>query len=350
MHDNMRVKSIICHVVVKYSLGLRHAIYQKRFHMNTKFKLAFLSSIAITMLTIGPSVVYCQQTTAPNSKTVLLHVAVTTDGGGGFASGVSKDSFLVISDNVERPITLFQDGPVPSSICIVLDTTEKLSLFHSGKGNYIREALARGFSEFQNLSQDTQYSIVGFGEHPQLLLDWTKDLNAVEHTVGSVELKGRQSALYDACFTALEKLGQSANQKRVLLIISGSSDNKSRHKFSELRRAVRDKGYLVYTVGIMDILGPQAEIQNDRQWRSEMGELSTISGGLATSAGDADSVLFHFSNLSQELQRQYMIGFSATDDTQKEQYHKVQVKLRGTQPGLKGLRVRSREGYSTNEN
>lgn len=318
--------------------------------MNTKFKLAFLSSIAIITLIVGPSVVYCQQTTAPDSKMVLLHVAVTTDGGGGFASGVSRDSFLVISDNEERPITLFQDGPVPSSICIVIDTTEKLSLFHAGQGNYIREALARGFAEFRNLSQDTQYSIVGFGEHPQLLLDWTKDLNAVEHAVGSIELKGRQSALYDACFTALEKLGQSANQKRVLLIISGSRDNKSRHKFSELRRLVRDKGYLVYTVGIADINGPQAEIQNDRQWESEMRELGTISGAQLRYAGDADSVLFQFSNLSVELQRQYMIGFVTTDDTQKEQYHKVQVKLRGTQSGLKGLRVRSREGYSTNEN
>lgn len=318
--------------------------------MSTKSNLVFLSSIAIALMIIGPKGVGSQQTAAPSPKTVLLHVAVTTDGGGGFASGVSRDSFLVVSDNAEHPITLFQEGPVPSSICIVLDTTEKLSLFRAGKGNYVLEALTRGLEEFRDLGQNTEYSIVGFGERPQLLLDWTKDIKAVERAVGSVKLKGRQTALYDAGVTALEKLGQSANQKRVLLIISGSRDNKSRHKFSDLRRSVRDKGYLVYTVGIVDFLGPQAEIQNDSQFESEMRELGTISGGMLKFAGDADSVLFHFSKLSLELQRQYLLGFVTTDDLQKEPYHKVQVKLRGTQPGLKGLRARSRAGYSTTEN
>lgn len=326
------------------------AIYRTRFQMNTKFKLVFLSFIAVALLIFGPNGVDCQQTTTSDSKPVLLYVAVTTDGGGGFASGVSRDSFLVLSDNVERPITIFQDGPVPSSICIVLDTSEKLSLFRIDRGNYVREALTKGLAEFQNLSQNTEYSIVGVGEQPQLLLDWTKDLQAVERAVGSVELKGRQSALYDACFTAFDKLGQSANQKRLLLIVTASRDNKSRHKFSELRRAVRDKGYLVYTVGIMDFGGPKAEIQNDRQWASEMEELSRISGGLLKSAGDTEAVLFQFSKLSLELQRQYMIGFAVPDGLAKGQYHKVQVKLRGTQSGLKGLKARSREGYSTNEN
>jgi VWFA-related protein len=172
----------------------------------------------------------------------------------------------------------------------------------------------------------------------------------VQTTIGSVELKGRQSGLYDASFAALEKLGQSQNQKRVLLIISGSSDNKSVRKFSELRRTVREKGYLVYTVGILDTLGPPADVQNDNQWESEMRELGVISGGLLRLAGDPNSVLFQFAKLSLEFQRQYMIGFVPTEDLKKEQYHKVQVMLSGTQPGLKGLKVRSREGYSIEKN
>lgn len=318
--------------------------------MKIKFKLELVSAIAIALMMVGPKKVDCQQSISSNSKTVLLHVAVTSDGGGGFAAGVSRDSFLVLSDNLERQITLFKDGPLPSSICIVLDTTARLSLFRTAKGNHALSSLSRGLAEFQNLSPSTEYSIIGMSEHPQLLLDWTKDLKSVENTVSAVELKGRQSALYDACFTALEKLGQSENQKRVLLIVSGSSDNKSRRKFSELRRLVREKGYLVYTVGIMDMYGPPADIQGDNQWASEMSELTVISGGLLRVAGDADSVLFHFAKLSLEFQRQYLIGFSTTGESQKDEYHKVQVKLRGTQPGLKGLRVRSREGYSGNEN
>jgi VWFA-related protein len=316
--------------------------------MKTTFTLAFSGSIVLGLMMLGSNGV-CQQTPVSTSKTVLLHVAVSSSGGGGFASGVRRDSFLVVSDNVARQITLFQNGPIPSSICIVLDATKRLSMLRTPEGNIVLDSLIKGLAEFHNLPLQTEYSIVGFGEHPQLLLDWTKDLHAVESAVGAVELKGRQSALYEACFMALEKLGQSENQKRVLLIISGSSDNKSRRKFSELRQAVRQNGYLVYPIGIFDTNGPRADIQDDAQWESEMRELGTVSGGLLRFAGTPDSVLFQFSNLSLELQRQYMIGFETKDELQKGKYHKVQLKLGGTQSGLKGLNVRTREGYSGDE-
>jgi hypothetical protein len=155
--------------------------------MKTKFNLQFLGFFVVGMVLIGPSMVDCQEATGTTSKNVLLHVAVTSDGGGGFASGISRDSFLIVSDNLPRQMTLFQEGP-PSSICIVLDTTVRLSMLRTAKGNIVLPSLTKGLAEFQNLAQNTEYSIVGVGESSQLILDWTKDLKAVRGAVASVAL------------------------------------------------------------------------------------------------------------------------------------------------------------------
>jgi len=302
-----------------------------------KYVLAFL------LVGLGPRSSTCQ-TSAPSAKTVVLHVTVTTDGGGGYASGVNKDSFAISTDELAAQITAFQSSEVPSSICIVLDTTEGLSLLKSPKGNIVLSALTNGLAEFKSFVQGTEFSIVGFAERPQLILDWTEDLNAVGAAIGSIKLKNRQTALYDGCLVGLEKLTQAKTRKRVLLIISGSSDNRSQHKFSELRRLVRENDVLVYTVGIRDSDFPY---NWDVRWQSELAELGTISGGLFRSAGNAGSVLFQFANLSLELKHQYMIGV-ATNSAFDGKYHRLQLKLKpegNNQQQLKGLRVRTREGY-----
>ena len=313
--------------------------------MKRGFKLTFLLSIACGLMVIGPLGINCQQTTAPNSKIVILHVAVTTESGVGIATGVNKTSFIVTSDNRTQELTLFKAGPIPSSICILLDTTKKLSLYKSQIGNIVLPSIAKGLIEFQKLPQETEYSIISISERPQVLLDWTPDLKSVQDTVSSVELKGRQSAIYDAAFAAFEKFESAKHEKRVLVIISGSSDNKSQRTFTELRNSVRDKGYLVHPIGILDYMGPRPEIAGDDQWESEMRQLGAISGGRLRIAGDPEGIWRDFSNLSLELQRQYLLGFSVPESSMKGEYHKLQVKLSNLQPGLKGLRARSREGY-----
>ena len=313
--------------------------------MKRRFRLTFLLPITCGLMLVGPLGMNGQQTAAPNSKIVMVHVAVTTESGVGIATGLNKNSFIVTSDNRTQELTLFKDGPIPSSICILLDTTTKLSLFKSQKGNIVLPSLTKGLVEFQKLPPETEYSIIGISERPQVLLDWTPDLKSVQDTVSSVELKGRQSAIYDAAFAALEKFESAKHEKRVLVLISGSRDNKSHHTFTELRKAVRDKGCLVYPMVIFDFMGPRPEIAGDAQYETEMRQLSALSGGRLRTAGELDGILRDFSNLSLELQRQYLLGFPVPDGSTKGEYHKLQIKLSNLQPGLKELRARSREGY-----
>src|ERR1044071_4181333 len=127
--------------------------------MKRGFKLTIVLSISCGLMVLGPSGINCQQPAAPNAKMVMLHVAVV-DSGLGIATGIDKNSFIVTSDNRAQELTLFKAGPIPSSICILLDTTKKLSVHKEQSGNIVLPLLTKGLVEFQNLPPETEYSII----------------------------------------------------------------------------------------------------------------------------------------------------------------------------------------------
>ena len=91
-------------------------------------------------------------------------------------------------------------------------------------------------SKFIQTSHNTdEYFLIGFNSRAQLLLDKTRDGNAVLDKLTFVQTK-EQTALYDACYLGVEKVQRGAHPKRALLLISDGQDNNSRYTFNELRR------------------------------------------------------------------------------------------------------------------
>ena len=56
------------------------------------------------------------------------------------------------------------------------------------------------------------------------------------------------TSLYDAIYLAADKLRQSKNLKRTLLVISDSADKNSRHSFSELSKQLKSFDVQIYAV------------------------------------------------------------------------------------------------------
>jgi Ca-activated chloride channel family protein len=275
----------------------------------------------------GPSVLI-------NTDLITLTVTVT-DTYGRYVSGLNKNAFSIFDEKQPQEITFFSDDDSPVSVGVIFDVSGSMS---GDKIKRARDAL----SKFIQTSHDSdEYFLIAFNSRAQLLLDRTRDGNAVLDKLTFVETKN-QTALYDACYLGVEKVQRGVHPKRALLLISDGQDNDSRYTFNELRKLLKESDVVLYGIGILS--GNDAGSSMGMEGQGVLDELAGVSGGKAffpRSAAEMDDI---FEQIALELRHQYSIGYKPESFTNNGKWHKIKVKV--TPPrGLPRLFVRSKDGY-----
>jgi len=269
-------------------------------------------------------------------RTDLVTLTLTvTDLYGRYVSGLTKKAFTIMDNNQEQDITFFSDSDAPVSVGILFDVSGSMS---GEKINKARKALER-FVATSHPSDE--YFLIAFNNRAQLLMDRTRDGDAVLRQLTLVEPK-RNTALYDAVYLGVDKVAHGAHQKRALLIISDGQDNASRYNFSEVRRIMKESDIVTYAVGIMD--GHDIGNPLGMQGQAFLDELTSVSGGKSfypTTDVELDEI---FERIALEMRHQYSIGYVPKDFQPDGKWRKVKVKVKPPR-GLPRLTVRSREGY-----
>ncbi len=269
-----------------------------------------------------------------NTDLITLTVTVT-DTYGRYVSGLGKSAFTVFDDKKPQEITYFSDDDSPVSVGVLFDLSGSMS---GEKVKRARDALAKFIQTSHN---SDEYFLIAFNSRAQLLLDKTRDGNAVLDKLTFVQTRS-QTALYDACYLGVEKVQRGTHPKRALLLISDGQDNNSRYTFNELRRLLKESDVTLYGVGILS--GSDAGSSMGMEGQGILDELANVSGGKAffpRSSAEMDDI---FEQIALELRHQYSIGFKPTNFNNDGRWHKLKVKV--TPPrGLPKLFVRTKEGY-----
>ena len=267
-----------------------------------------------------------------NTDLVTLTVSVT-DRDGRYLAGLSKNDFTLTDNKIPQAISFFSDTDSPVSVGIVFDVSGSMS----GKKIEQAEEALSGFIQTSH-SQD-EYFLIGFNSKPQLLLDRSRDGDAILKKLSFVEAGG-STALYDASYLALERVMRGAYPKRAILIISDGLDNDSRYKFSDLRRALRESDVIVYAIGIN---GP-AIGKWSKYGDNVLDELAAVSGGKAFFPRNSARMNEALEQIALELRHQYSIGYRPSNFSLDGKWHRVKVKA-AWPPEFNRAFIRSREGY-----
>jgi Ca-activated chloride channel family protein len=269
-------------------------------------------------------------------KTDLVTLTLTvTDLYGRFVSGLTKNAFTVFDNGEEQEITFFSDVDAPVSVGILFDVSDSMSGEKIGKA---RKALER----FINTSHPSdEYFLIAFNSRAQLLLDRTRDGEAVLEKLTLIQPKNN-TALYDACYLGVERVTRGTRQKKAMLIISDGQDNASRYNFGEVRRLLKESDVTVYAVGIMD--GHDAGSASGMQGQAFLDELTSVTGGKSFYPQTDIEMDEIFERIALELRHQYSVGFTPKNFTPDGKWHKVKTKVKPPR-GISRLTVRTREGY-----
>ena len=275
-----------------------------------------------------------QETEIVNTDLITLTVTVT-DTYGRYVSGLDQKAFKVFEDKEEQEIEYFSDDDAPVSVGVIFDVSGSMS------GDKIRKA-REALSRFIQTSHDSdEYFLIAFNSRAQLLLDKTRDGDAVLNKLTFVETRSN-TALYDACYLGVEKVTRGTHPKRALLLISDGQDNDSRYTFSEVRRLLKESDVVLYSIGILGGNDPGSSLGMEGQ--ASLDELSAVSGGKAFFPNTAAEMDELFERIALELRHQYSIGYRPKNFKNDGKWHKLKVNV--TPPrGLPRLFVRSREGY-----
>ncbi|MDX6271842.1 MAG: Ca-activated chloride channel [Acidobacteriota bacterium] len=268
-----------------------------------------------------------------NSDLITLNVTLT-DMYGRFVTGLTKEAFTILDDKEQQDITFFSDEDAPVSLGVIFDVS----------GSMGKEKIARArdaLKHFIETSHDgDEYFLIGFNHRSQVLMEKTRDADALLSKLTFVQTKG-QTALYDACYLGMEKVTRGVHPKRALLVISDGQDNSSRYSFGELRRVLKETDVLIYAIGITDRDGHDTF---DVQGQSILDELAGVSGGRAFFPDTAAEMNEIFERIAIELRHQYSIGYKPKSFVNNGKWHKLKVKVAPPR-GLPRLFVRTKDGY-----
>jgi Ca-activated chloride channel family protein len=175
---------------------------------------------------------------------VLVNATVTESSRNQIIRGLDKKDFRVWEDNIEQKISYFSSEDVPSSVGIIFDISGSMK-------DKIASAQRAAATFFKSGTRDDEYFEIQFSDRPLIASDFTSDITKLQNRLLSTPTKGN-TALYDAVYLGLNKLKESNNTKKALLLITDGEDNQSRYSFSEVRSFVREQNVQLYAIGILD--------------------------------------------------------------------------------------------------
>jgi Ca-activated chloride channel family protein len=292
------------------------------------FILLAVSPIALAQRTGNP-LTSNQNAISINTDVISLTVTVT-DERGRLISGLSKDDFEVFEDQVRQEISHFSSADSPLSVAVIFDLSGSMS---EKKMERAREALRRFI---QTSHQQDEYSLIGFNQQPQLLLDRTRDGDALLQRLSGIRAGGH-TALYDAVAFGLKQVSNGFYPRRALVVISDGEDNRSRISFDLLRRMLWESDAIIYAVGIADYALPR------QMGESNLKQLTESSGGRAFFPGDSEEMCEAFEQIALELRNQYSIGYAPSNFIADGKWRRIKVRLSAGDTDR--LKVRSRAGY-----
>jgi VWFA-related protein len=264
----------------------------------------------------------------------LVVVPVTiTNHKGEAVSGLEGSQFRVLDNGESRPVVSFERDQRPSSAVLVVDTGAGLA------SNMEQTQLAlRNFAASAGPLDET--ALLTFSGHPQLVSDFTHDLEALTSNLVSERAAG-DTALNDALWQALQVVRGGHNPRKTLVVITDGSDYHSRHT-SELMNALRDSDVQVYGVAIH-----YQSFSMKRFGDGLLQSLAKASGGLSFEIRSSKHLPEMVEKIADATRNLYRIGFSPSAVNDGGRWHKIQVRLADSNLG--GLRIDAKNSYKQSE-
>ena len=296
---------------------------------------------------------------------VTVPVLVTSNDHNTYIDGLTAADFRVSENGERQTVTTVTRERRPISVCFVVDSSGSISL-----GNR-KELTAMVIDRIvSQLKPDDEVSLVFFEEKAEERLPWTKIGPGVTLNWGGWAPRG-STALNDGLRVAFRMIDTATHARRVIVLVTDGFENASRESTSNVVKTRQHSETTIVGIGVgsASIQELQADVQSVRRLPSPNAEnlrkieasapgapesvrpanvlpnfdyLETLvgdSGGSVRRVLSQPEVAMAAKNVVDELQYEYLIGYSPTKPLDGK-YRKIKVEV-----NRRGTFVRHRGGY-----
>ena len=253
-----------------------------------------------------------------------------------FVTGLDKEHFQVLEDDIVQPVTQFSTEDVPISVGLIFDSSGSMS----DKMDKSRMAVNQFF---RSSNPADEFFVISFNDRPSEVSSFTRDLDLLQGRLNFTEAKGRTSLL-DAIYLGVNEMRKAKYARKVLLIISDGGDNHSRYTETDIKKIIKEADVQVYAVGIYEPYSSRSRTPEELAGPTMLTELAEMTGGRQFPVENLNDLPDITRKISRELRNLYVLGYAPTNPKRDGKYRKIRVKLVPPK-GLPPLHLFAKSGY-----
>ena len=255
--------------------------------------------------------------------------ATVVDAEGRLITGLRKDDFEILEDEIPQTITQFTDERVPVSLGVLLDASDSM------RGQPIvdaRGAVDRFVAGL--LERGDEVFMAAFNHKPHLVAPWTQPPMALRGRLDAFRPTGG-TAIYDALIASAPMFGNRLHTRAALVVVSDGADTASDYTLRQAREVLRRTDPFVYAIAI-DAPGA---LFSTRVNPEALREITSQSGGYTEVVRTAEDLGPATERIANELNKQYMLGYVSSRPPDDE-WRAIRVKVKD-----RSYFTRARRGY-----
>lgn len=252
--------------------------------------------LLILAMLLPPSPVSAQAT----EHTVYASVVDENDAP---VTGLSASDFVVREDDVAREVLRVSPATEPMQIAVLVDTSQAMEEHLLD----VRTALG---AFFKQMGGKHEIALIGLGERPTVLLDYTRDAGRLEKSVGTVfSRSGSGSYILDGIVEASNGMRRRDTTRRHIIVYAARGPEFSERYHQSVVEALRESGATLHT---LTLTRPGSAMGN----REEQELAQAIAEGTKMTGGRRDDLLTpmvlrdRLEALGNELENQYQVVYA----------------------------------------
>jgi Ca-activated chloride channel family protein len=250
--------------------------------------------------------------------------ATIRDQNGRYLDDLPRERFQLKDNGEPQPLAAFESNAEKFSCAVLLDTTGSMAAVLP----VVKSSVIHMIDQLRD--EDT-VAIYSFSTSLNQLMDFTTDKAAAKQAVLRTRANG-STALFDAVSELARDMAPRPGKKAMVVFTDGD-DNASLLNIKAAVQRAKKAGVPVYAIAEGDALKSKGLL-------NELKDIAEMTGAQSYQAHKTSEIAGIFEAITGDLQHTYMMAYQAPASTDRR-WRTIEL----TVTGLKGGKVRSKEGY-----